>query len=114
MRPAPRKHFIHLFRKPLRNSNLFSQTKKKLMNKRLKVESHRITHYTLTDEKLYRELMFDVNFILGFFRQKSLKVYVRWYICTVRRKILHTLSSVWSKTTLTTGNVGGAGLNPQT
>ena len=42
------------------------------------------------------------------------KLYNSIKVCTVRRKILHTLSSVWSKTTLTTGDVGRAGLNPKT
>ena len=31
------------------------------------------------------------------------------YLCTQPPKIYHTPSSVWSKTTLNTGGVGGAG-----
>ena len=39
---------------------------------------------------------------------------IKYNIDTVRRKILHTPSSVWSKTTLNIGGVVRAGSNPQT
>ena len=61
-----------------------------------------------------KTIMIFYDFSFYTFSWISSAFYSNWYVHTLRLKSLWPLGSVWGKTTLNTGSVGGAVVDPQT